>query len=41
MVLIDINNINMDRNGTKMFLGCQKIDYHANYCNINAKEKEI
>ena len=29
------------RNGTNMFLGCQKIDYHANRCNINPKEKEI
>ena len=24
-----------------MFLRCQKIDYHANHCNINPKEKEI
>ena len=24
-----------------MFLGCQKIDYHAKHCNIDPKEKEI
>ena len=24
-----------------MFLGCHKIDYHANHCNINPKAKEI
>ena len=26
---------------TKMLLGCQKIDYHENHCNINPKAKEI
>ena len=24
-----------------MFLGCQRIEYHANHCNINPKEKGI
>ena len=28
-------------NGTNMFLGCQKIEYHSKHCNIDPKEKVI
>ena len=38
-IIDDIKIIN--RNGTNMFLGCQKIYYRANHCNINHKGKEI
>ena len=31
----------INRNGTKIFLGCQKLDYHAKHCNIDPKEKGI
>ena len=27
--------------GTNMFLGCQKIDYHAKHYNIDPKEKRV
>ena len=35
----DIKNFNW--NETNMFLGCQKIDYHAKHCNVDPKEKVI
>ena len=31
----------INRNGTNMFLGCQKIDYHTKHCNTDPNEKGI
>ena len=35
----DIQNYQLKWN--HMFLGCQKIDHHANHCNMDSKEKGI